>query len=424
MRRQGRKFRPARFAAMLLAGVLLLGPAALVRADTYDDLTNQYNSLQKNLNDGQKKQKQVTSAIKTTEQQKTQKLTEKQQIDQNITIVKQQLDILNTQISDAQQQIDDTTGKITTTEATIAEDTDRYKARMVRMFEAGNVSYMSLLLSSKTPADFLARFEIIRTISEHDNNLLAKLKSDKADLENLKAVQVDAKAKLDDRLAEQQKKQADLNSQSYQSAVKIEELKKLGTVLTNQQNDLEQQSEQLEDNMEDASNAIEEFLRTHPSSDLKFSGAFVWPVLGGKVSCPFGGYAGHTGTDIIGTSGVTDIRCSASGTVIKVGVWDTSIPRSSAGYGNFVLVDNGKDASGNSISTLYGHMYGGTIRVKVGDYITQRQVIGKMGNSGNVRSGGKSPAISDLVTGAHLHFEIRINGKPVNAQLYVNSSMN
>jgi murein DD-endopeptidase MepM/ murein hydrolase activator NlpD len=76
------------------------------------------------------------------------------------------------------------------------------------------------------------------------------------------------------------------------------------------------------------------------------------------------------------------------GTVIKA-----SSGTYGGGYGNHVIIDNG-----NGIKTLYAHME--YLSVSVGDHVTQGQVIGKMGRTGNVR--GR--------TGIHLHFEVIQNG--------------
>ncbi len=95
----------------------------------------------------------------------------------------------------------------------------------------------------------------------------------------------------------------------------------------------------------------------------------------------------HQGVDISATTG-TPIYASMEGTVVA---------SSFAGeYGNHIKIQNGE------ILTVYAHC--SELEVKVGDYITQRQEIGKVGATGKV-------------TGAHLHFEIRRNGRYVNPEL-------
>ena len=71
----------------------------------------------------------------------------------------------------------------------------------------------------------------------------------------------------------------------------------------------------------------------------------------------------------------------------------------SGGYGNMTLINHG-----NGLSTLYGHQ--SSIIVSAGQSVTQGQVIGYVGST------GKS-------TGCHLHFEVRVNGNPVDPTAYL-----
>lgn len=65
------------------------------------------------------------------------------------------------------------------------------------------------------------------------------------------------------------------------------------------------------------------------------------------------------------------------------------------GYGNYIIINHGE------ISSLYGHLHAGSIKVQTGDSVKRGQIIAYMGNSGDSRS-------SNGGTGTHLHFEIRI----------------
>jgi murein DD-endopeptidase MepM/ murein hydrolase activator NlpD len=125
---------------------------------------------------------------------------------------------------------------------------------------------------------------------------------------------------------------------------------------------------------------------SHPSSS-----GFIWPVNGPVVS-GFGMRWGrmHTGIDIAVGYG-TPIHAAAAGRVIYASWMD--------GYGNLVFVDHG-----NGISTGYAHQ--SSIAVSVGQPVSQGQLIGYVGCTGHC-------------FGPHLHFEVRVNGSPVDPLGYL-----
>lgn len=114
----------------------------------------------------------------------------------------------------------------------------------------------------------------------------------------------------------------------------------------------------------------------------------------------------HSGMDIScgNQSGQDNIIAALDGTVIEVVNGYSDDRNQNAGYGNHVKIQHN-----NGDVTIYGHMYLNSITVEVGDHVSQGQVIGKMGSSGNS-------------TGTHLHFEIRRNGTPTDPANYISSS--
>jgi murein DD-endopeptidase MepM/ murein hydrolase activator NlpD len=118
---------------------------------------------------------------------------------------------------------------------------------------------------------------------------------------------------------------------------------------------------------------------------------FAWP-LSGPITSPFGMRWGtlHPGIDI-GVPTGTPIHAAGSGTVIWCG-W-------MSGYGNLVMIDHH-----NGLATLYGHQ--SRIAATCGEQVTTGEVIGYVGCTG-------------FCTGPHLHFEVRLNGTPVDPLGYL-----
>jgi murein DD-endopeptidase MepM/ murein hydrolase activator NlpD len=121
------------------------------------------------------------------------------------------------------------------------------------------------------------------------------------------------------------------------------------------------------------------------------SGRLIWPV-NGTFTSPFGMRWGrlHAGIDIAAPSG-TPIRAADSGRVVLLGF--------TGGYGNYTCVQHT-----SSMSTCYAHQSG--YATSSGAGVRQGQVIGYVGNTGHS-------------FGAHLHFEVRINGSPVDPMGYL-----
>ena len=120
-------------------------------------------------------------------------------------------------------------------------------------------------------------------------------------------------------------------------------------------------------------------------------GAVRWPLVD-RVTSEYGPRWGrmHEGIDIAGSHGAP-IHSAESGRVDYAG-WIS-------GYGNTIIVDHG-----GGMSTLYGHMHG--FAVSAGQTVSIGQVLGYVGNTG-------------LSQGPHLHFEVRIDGAPVNPRIYL-----
>lgn len=133
-------------------------------------------------------------------------------------------------------------------------------------------------------------------------------------------------------------------------------------------------------------------------SVLQTTGYFCWPVVGlFTVTSPFGyrSLGNHRGIDISGASASGSLVVAGASGIVTTAGWSTG------GYGNYVIIDHG-----NGVETLYAHMLDNSLMVNEGDKVTKGQAIGRVGNTG-------------YSFGAHLHFEVRINGNRINPAPYL-----
>ncbi|HEY5161335.1 MAG TPA: peptidoglycan DD-metalloendopeptidase family protein, partial [Gaiellaceae bacterium] len=127
------------------------------------------------------------------------------------------------------------------------------------------------------------------------------------------------------------------------------------------------------------------------SSATPSAAGLIWPVQG-VLTSPYGMRWGrmHEGIDIGAAQG-TPIYAAASGTVNYAG-WE-------GGYGNLTVIDHG-----NGLATAYGHQ--SQLAVSSGQTVSRGQVVGYVGSTGHS-------------TGPHLHFEVRVNGAPIDPLSYL-----
>ena len=158
------------------------------------------------------------------------------------------------------------------------------------------------------------------------------------------------------------------------------------TDLVTYKGDAEYDREQLQETVQVA--AVAQVVRR----GTKSRPSYMYPCTNWPITSRFGYRWGrlHAGTDVGVMTGTT-VRASRAGQVTVAG-W-------LGGYGNCVMIDHG-----DGVTTVYGHL--SEITVTVGEYVDQGERVALSGNTG--RS-----------TGPHLHFEIRINGTPVDPEPYL-----
>ncbi|MGK2938956.1 MAG: murein hydrolase activator EnvC family protein [Solirubrobacteraceae bacterium] len=318
------------------------------------------------------------------------------------------LDAKQAELERLRGELRDERARLTRLKARLTVSRRSLSSRLVEMYKATEPDIITVVLNSDGFADLLERTEFIRRISAQDRRVVRLVQDAKADA-------VRTEAKLDRLERRQQKVTAAVLARREEVREVKDEL--VGTrvgydktkagkqaALVKVRSDRHSIEEDL-DAMEKEQSKIKATLLgaqtanagTLPAGSVKRgSGALIWPV-NAPVSSGFGPRSGcgvcssnHMGIDLPVPEG-TPLRAADGGKVVLAG-W-------TGGYGNYTCIQHT-----SSMSTCYAHQsrYG----TKVGASVNQGQVIGYSGNTGNS-------------TGPHLHFEVRINGSPVDPLGYL-----
>jgi len=272
----------------------------------------------------------------------------------------------------------------------------RLNRRLIDLYESDDPTTLDVLLSSGNLSDFLDQVDYVRDLGAQDNRITAQVDGAKvrmhvarektkvtrekvATVTRTIAVRTTQVREVRERLLISKKGLSSSKAHKREQLASVEESKR----------EYLHEAAGLEASQAQVTAQIQASGSSSYDSSPSSSG-LIWPVSGPVVS-PFGMRWGrlHAGIDI-GAGYGTPIHASASGTVIFAG-W-------MGGYGNFVIIDHG-----GGLSTGYAHQ--SSIAVGGGS-VSQGQVIGYVGCTGHC-------------FGPHLHFEVRINGTPVDPLGYL-----
>jgi murein DD-endopeptidase MepM/ murein hydrolase activator NlpD len=279
----------------------------------------------------------------------------------------------------------------------------RLADRIVGIYESNEPTTIDVLLASRSFQELLDQLDYLSTIANQDKRIAVEVRDARNAMRSARARTGKVKAKVSSETAV-------IRVRTEQVAVVRDRLlasrHELSSARTRRRHELAitQESEKEFVGEADALAAVSAQLTARiqaaqassppPSSgstSAPSSSGLIWPVSG-PVTSPFGMRWGrmHQGIDI-GVPYGTPIHAAAAGTVIYCGWME--------GYGNLVVIDHH-----NTLATAYAHQ--SSIAVQCGQDVAQGDVIGYVGCTGHC-------------TGPHLHFEVRVNGVPVDPLGYL-----
>ena len=374
----------------LLANVNMVFAATQAEKQQKEEEAKQIKQEKENV----KEQKEEISAKKSEAQKQVDKL------NNQIDSYENEIDKLEVQIDDANKKIDEAEKKLKENQEQFDEQQELLNQRLVATYEAGETSFLDVILNSNGLVDMISNYYLVSEIVEHDTELLDELEAKKQEIEKSKKEIEDSKKTLVTAKASKESVATQLKTTQKEKSKYVSEL-------TQEEADLEKQLQELKNHEKTVSAEIERIKKqlenNQPkpqSSSSSKSGSsstssnkssssygFGWPVANPVIGTGYGvagrywssGY--HTGLDFRASSG-TAVYSIGDGIVCDTGY--------NSAYGNFVEIYHG-----NNIYSFYAHA--SRVQVSSGQRVTKGQQVMLSGATGNV-------------TAPHLHFEIRTPG--------------
>jgi peptidoglycan DL-endopeptidase CwlO len=334
-----------------------------------------------------------------------------------VATLQNRIAIVQTQLQKKEAELKEAKARLVELRARLKRSLRVLQQRLVDIYESNSPDAMTVILSAHGFNDLLSRYDYLQRIQSQDTSIAVRVKrlrnEERETVDRVRAARdaIAAKqAELERSQAELEARQSgliDARQKDQQLLSQVQETKDhlegdIGSISAQIASQLQAKQE-----AEAAAAAAREAAQQESSSTSsggtsaapagpvqgESSSGMIWPV-NGPITSPFceqrAWESCHPGIDISVPSG-TPIHAAAAGTVAIAG------PES--GYGNYTCIDHG-----GGVSTCYAHQE--SISVSVGQHVSQGQVIGYSDCTG-------------LCFGPHLHFEVRVNGNPVDPMGYL-----
>ena len=362
-----------------------------VTTNTVDAETQE---LEKQREEVENKINETNEQLEYVQDELTDSLLKVQEIEDKVIQYQKEVDELGKQMSELQTSIDDATEKLQIASEDYNAKSDMLAKRLVAMYEAGDTSYLDVLLKSNSLTDFLSRYYAIEELAKYDSELINQVKIEKNNIEQTREKLEKEQAEIKILKAKSEQTTVVLNNMKTLQQSYIDKLSEGEKTLQEQITKYKQEQQEIQAKILEATNTI--------VANIQYTGGeMLWPVAasGTVITSNFGirehpiqgVVKQHTGLDIGGAPTGTPVVAALDGVVTHAG-W-------LGGYGNCVMISHG-----NGVVTLYGH--GNKVLTEVGKQVKQGETIMELGSTGNS-------------TGPHCHFEVRINGNYTNPLNYV-----
>ena len=358
----------------------------------YKKIQNQMSKVNKNIEDKQRQEKNVTQQIGL--------------LSQKISLTQQKANVVSSKIDKLQSNIFTLANNIEKANKDISSAQAVLKKRLIDIYKYGGVAEFNLLLSSRGAEDALANTYLLSKIAEQDKKLINDLTEKKRRLTMTQAELRKEQNKLKGEKDDLHKQNRELKSASDERNALLAKVRKDKALFIAQQQELMKASNEMQAAIKKLL-AEKQRIRDEerkkkgtpslPTTVYYKGGRLMWPVQG-TINSSFGTRTHpvfktkvtHTGIDIGAPKG-TPVGAAEAGEVLYTG-W-------MRGYGQVVIIDHG-----SNLTTVYAHL--SKIETQENARVKRGGVIGRVGSTG-------------ITTGNHLHFEVRFNGNAINPMNYL-----
>lgn len=355
--------------------------------------TKNVSSLRRDLRRLRDKKAALQKELRSTKRETKAVVADIKDVDDRLESLSDALERTTDRLSAGRSEQADLAVKLKEANARLAVKKEVVQKRIARNYMQGEGSAFATLIRAENIGDFASRRYLISQIAEEDRRVFTEYKDLRADIAHKKNRQDALVHEISNLARNQREQQSGLKDARAQKGEFLGQLK-------SKEGQLEEMLSQFEEDERNIAGQIAAYSRRTTSGSappIKFSGRFSRPT-NARITSGFG-YRFHpilkirrlhAGIDFGAPYG-SPIRAAADGVVISAGYM--------RGFGNVVILDNG-----GGFSTVYGHC--SRLLVHGGQKVARGQHIANVGSTG-------------LSTGPHLHFEIRIKGRPVDPRGYV-----
>lgn len=369
----------------------------IILAGSYSNIIINAATLGEQKQELQDKKEQTEQKLEYVQEELSKAVVKIQELDDTIKQTEEDINELEVELGELQTRINEIIKTLNNIEESYTENENLLQQRLIANYEVGDITYLDMLMNSANIVDFLSSYYSIQEIVKYDIELLEQIEREKKQVEASKNELDEKKATL--KLKKAKKEQLSVITQNNKS-IKEQALANLSQE--------EQALQQKIDEYKQEEARIEALIKV-ASNEYEYTGEYVggvmaWPVAksGTYITSGYGIrehpiqgiIKSHSGIDIGNAGFGAPVIAAADGVVTMAGRY--------GGYGNCVMINHG-----NGISTLYGH--GQEILTEVGKEVKKGDLIMEVGSTG-------------ISTGPHLHFEVRINGSCTNPMPFLQGS--